>query len=147
MSKWIYRTNRDVVIFPPLYCFKGVKEFHNEWLSIDPVAGAITVRKQYSWDGCSPKLCSFMGLFWIGTPDGIVCKDGFTKTGKASMVHDALYQFLGEHTMNRTTCDEVFLNQMKRDEFVLAYPYYMTVRAFGGIFHFVRTKWNKHIAK
>jgi hypothetical protein len=53
----------------------------------------ITVTARYAWDGCSPKLCVWDLL--LGTPDGVV--DSATKQPKtyyASLVHDALYQFL-----------------------------------------------------
>src|SRR5713226_6292632 len=56
-------------------------------------SGRITVTRRYAWDGCSPKMCVFDIL--LGTPDGVV--DSTTKQPKtyyASLVHDALYQFL-----------------------------------------------------
>src|SRR5512142_543907 len=56
--------------------------------------GEITVMAGYAWNGCSPKLpfCDIL----IGTPDGVVYEPtGRPKTYFASMVHDALYQFMG----------------------------------------------------
>ena len=55
--------------------------------------GRITVTREYAWNGCSPKVCIFDLL--VGTPDGVVhVRTGRPKTYFASMVHDALYQFL-----------------------------------------------------
>ena len=56
-------------------------------------SGKVTVPSSYAWDGCSPKGCLFD--FVVGTPDGVV--DTGTKRPKtyyASLVHDAMYQFL-----------------------------------------------------
>src|SRR5712691_2897454 len=55
--------------------------------------GRITVTQGYAWDGCSPKFCFCDLLF--GTPDGVVdTQTGRPKTYYASLVHDALYQFV-----------------------------------------------------
>jgi len=55
--------------------------------------GQITVTRGYAWNGCSPKFC-FLDLL-LGTPEGVVHHHtGRPKTYYASMVHDALYQFL-----------------------------------------------------
>jgi hypothetical protein len=143
MSKWIYKIERNIAFFPPREVFRGVAPFESEWLKIDPVAGTIAIQKGYAWDGCSPKLFSVLGLFWAGTPDGIMCEDGFTKTGKASLVHDALYQYLGSHGMSRAACDKVFFHQMKDDGFALRHVYYVAVRALGGIAHWLSSKLNK----
>ena len=55
--------------------------------------GKMTVNKRYAWDDCTPKICIFDVLF--GTPDGVVdSRTRKPKTYYASLVHDALYQFL-----------------------------------------------------
>src|SRR5436190_2080914 len=56
-------------------------------------SGRITVMRGYAWNGCSPKFCVLDIL--IGTPDGVVhAGTGKPKAYYASLVHDALYQFL-----------------------------------------------------
>jgi hypothetical protein len=95
--------------------------------------GKITVTKGYSWNGCSPKLCIFD--INIGTPDGVVHKcTGRPKTYYASLVHDALYQFLGVNSpVTRRQADFCFLRLMKESDFCLRYIYWAAVRLFGRI--------------
>ena len=64
-------------------------EFKNKWLSIKK--GEITVKKNYAWNGCSPKI-SIADLITLGTPDGSLV-EGYPITYHASLVHDALCQF------------------------------------------------------
>jgi len=55
--------------------------------------GRITVMRGYAWNGCSPKYCLFDIL--LGTPEGVVdSRTRRPKTFYASLVHDALYQFV-----------------------------------------------------
>lgn len=95
--------------------------------------GWITVMKGYSWNGCSPKFCLFD--LNIGTPDGVVHKcTGRPKTYYASLVHDALYQFLREKCpVSRRQADAFFLQLMKDDDFCLRHIYWLGVRLFGWI--------------
>lgn len=140
---YIYTTQRNVGIQLPPSMLRGVKDFKSEWLKIDTQRKVIIVKKGYSWDGCTPKLFSILGLFWVGTPDGVPLGDGFRITGKASLMHDALYQYLGEHTMSRKQCDEVFKYQLGIDGFKLKWPYYAAVRTFGGLFNWYYRKFVK----
>lgn len=116
--------------------------FLSDWLSVEQVEGetVITVPKNYSWDGCSPKfkICGKI----IGTPDGkIDPKTGKPVTYYASLIHDALYQFRKEIAKNhnvsvkevRKKSDQIFLNILFDANFGLALPYYIAVRIFGGI--------------
>jgi hypothetical protein len=93
--------------------------------------GRITVTKGYSWNGCSPKICVLD--INIGTPDGVV--HGGTqrpKTYFASLVHDALYQFLRvDAPVTRRQADACFLRLMGESEFFLRYIYWAAVRVFG----------------
>ena len=98
--------------------------------------GTITILKSYSWDGCTPKI-KFFDLFYIGTPDGTLNK----KTGKpkayyASLVHDALYQFLDSEDMpySRQVADHIFYELLKESKFSLGFVYFMAVRMCGGLF-------------
>jgi len=93
--------------------------------------GRITVTRGYSWDGCSPKVCFFDLL--IGTPDGVVdSHTGRPKTYYASLVHDALYQFIpAELPLSRRQADQCFLRLMDATGFRLRYLYYVAVRALG----------------
>lgn len=93
--------------------------------------GRITVTRGYAWNGCSPKVCFFDLL--LGTPDGVV--DATTKRPKtyyASMVHDALYQFLGVGSpLRRRQADACFLRLIGESAFSPRYVYWIAVRAFG----------------
>ncbi len=110
--------------------------------------GLITIRERYTWDGCTPKF-SLLDLLVIGTPDGIISdKTGKPKAYHASMVHDALYQFLADFPPNeklytRRQADEVFLEILEDAEFAPRKLYYAAVRVFGGLFMGAR----KHITR
>jgi hypothetical protein len=93
--------------------------------------GRITVTRGYSWNGCSPKVCVFD--FLLGTPDGVVHKNtGRPKTYFASMVHDALYQFLKtDSPIGRKQADDCFLRLMEDSDFSPRYLYWAAVRIFG----------------
>lgn len=106
----------------------------NHWLTID-WKGNITIQKNYSWDGCTPKLFK-IGKYWVGTPDGRISK----RTGKpqayyASLIHDVLYQFMKSSKMpfTRKEMDDFFKVILKRDGFKFSGLYYTAVRLFGGI--------------
>jgi len=94
-------------------------------------SGRMTVTRGYSWNGCSPKFCVLDLL--IGTPDGVVDADtGRPKTYFASMVHDALYQFLqAESPISRREADRCFLRLLTESHFALRYVYWAAVRVFG----------------
>jgi hypothetical protein len=96
--------------------------------------GKITVTKGYAWDGCSPKFCIFDIL--IGTPDGVVdSRTRKPKTYYASLVHDALYQFLPDGVpLIRKQADGCFLKLMTETGFAPRHIYHVAVRIFGGLF-------------
>ena len=97
--------------------------------------GAITVTRGYAWNGCSPKF-RVLDLL-VGTPEGVVnARTGQRKTYFASLVHDALYQFLDDGLpLARKQADLVFLFLMRESGFRLAPVYWLFVRAFGGLVH------------
>jgi hypothetical protein len=95
--------------------------------------GEIKVLAGYAWDGCTPKFA-----VWdvhIGTPDGV--PNAHTKKPKtyyASLLHDALYQFLdAELPLSRAEVDRVFLRILQRDNFGPRWIYYVAVRVFGDL--------------
>ncbi len=55
------------------------------------------------------------------------------KTYYASLVHDALYQYLDTIPIPRKEIDRVFLEMLKETAFPLAFLYYIAVRIFGGV--------------
>lgn len=88
----------------------------------------------YAWDGCSPKFQ--LGDLIFGTPDGVIGLNSKPKTYYASMAHDILYQFRDQLVgkVTRHQADTIFLEQMKKQNFLLANVYYRGVRMFGGLF-------------
>ena len=93
--------------------------------------GRITVTRHYAWNGCSPKLCLFDIVF--GTPEGVVdSRTRRPKTYHASLVHDALYQFVPAGiALTRAECDRCFLKLMQETGFRPRYLYYLVVRLLG----------------
>ena len=99
--------------------------------------GTITVKKDYAWDGCSPKLLKILDIFWLGTPDGLIdIKTGKPATYYASLVHDALGQFAKKEPekmpFNRKERDLMFKEML--EGFALKWFYYLAVRIFGGLY-------------
>ena len=96
--------------------------------------GRITVTRGYAWDGCTPNFCLFD--FLIGVPDGVVhVRTGRPKTYYATLVHDALYQFLPDGLpLTRRRADEFFLRLMAESDFGPRWIYWIAVRLFGGLF-------------
>jgi len=96
--------------------------------------GSITVTKGYAWDGCTPKLCVFD--IQVGVPDGVVdFRTRKPKTYYASLVHDALYQFVPDGLpLTRAQADRCFLRLMAESGFAPRWIYYVAVRLFGDLF-------------
>ena len=148
--RWLYRLERS-------YSWQSGLPFSEDLVYRDASGkvrlileqgGRMTVTKGYAWNGCSPKFC-FCDLL-IGTPDGVVnATTGRPKTYFASLIHDALYQFLRVNApLTRRQADGCFLRLMKESDFALAYLYWVAVRA-GGRFvwrgkQFVR-KWRGEV--
>ena len=106
------------------------RNFSNKWIFISDT-GVIQIGKDYAWDGCSPKF--EVADLLIGTPDGALV-NGKPKTYYASLLHDALYQFKGEHNITRKEADKEFLYQLKKVGFKWAKTYYRAVRLFGWMY-------------
>jgi len=108
------------------------KPFVSRWLEISE-QGRLTVKANengYAWNGCSPKW-SVYNLFIIGVPDGHVdhrTMEPFTY--RASLVHDALYQYLDTVPVTKAQIDRLFLKMLA--DFKLRHLYYFAVKWFGG---------------
>jgi len=109
------------------------KPYISEWLEISK-SGQIKVKANeygYAWDGCTPKW-SFLNLIIIGTPDGhIDYRTMKPYTYYASLVHDALYQYLDTVPISKNKIDLLFLEML--GDFKLRYIYYFAVKYFGGM--------------
>ena len=94
-------------------------------------SGCITVTTGYAWNGCSPKFCVFDLL--LGTPDGVVhVETEKPKTYFASLIHDALYQFLlNGLPLRRYHADAFFRRLMKESDFAPRWIYWLAVRVLG----------------
>ena len=135
-APWVYRLDESLRwesgrTVPDDYVF--FDSAGKAWLFIER-SGTITVMKGYAWNGCTPKVCLLDLL--IGTPEGAVYRGtGRRKTYYASLVHDALYQFLREASpLTRGDADRFFLRLMQESDFVLARVYWLVVRALGWAF-------------
>ncbi len=97
-------------------------------------SGRIRILRTYSWDGCTPKVCFFDVM--VGVPDGVVdSRTRRPKTYYASLVHDALYQFLNaDLPYTRYQADGFFLRLMADTGFWWRYVYFAAVVLLGGIF-------------
>jgi hypothetical protein len=118
--KYKFTLDKEFKIFIPVDV-----EFTCEWGYIR--SGKLTIKKGYSWDGCSPKFK--IGKRFYGTWDGV---DEELKA--ASLVHDFLYQFKGEHGITRLTTDLIFFIDMTKINFPLKHIYYNVVRCLGWIY-------------
>lgn len=131
--EWLYRLERNYTWDSPLRVGEDLvfRDEKNTVRLIIEADGKLTVMKGYTWNGCSPKFC-LLDLC-VGTPDGVVHeKTGRPKTYYASMVHDALYQFLRTGSpVKRSQADTCFLMLMGKSEFLLRYVYWIAVRLFG----------------
>ena len=127
---WIYKISKDYVRSTD---WKLDEEFDSEWLHISQ-DGTITVKANatgYAWDGCTPKL-SILHLRVIGVPDGHVdYRTMKPYTYYASLVHDALYQYLETVPVPKAQIDRLFLEML--DDFRLRWLYYIAVKLFGGL--------------
>ena len=117
--RWLYRLDRA-------YSWESGCPVGDDFLFFDKrgklrlvveASGCITVLARYAWNGCSPKFCVF-DILW-GTPDGVVhARTGRPKTYFASMIHDALCQFLPYGLpYNRPEADFFFFRLMEESEF------------------------------
>jgi hypothetical protein len=135
-ERWLFRLE-DHVTWESGHAFSADMAFEDRegvrWLEVTKT-GAITILSGYAWDGCSPKLC-VLDLV-LGTPDGVVdARTGRPKTYYASLVHDAMYQFLGDGLgLPRADADRFLLRLMSATGFTFRYIYFAAVRLLGGLY-------------
>jgi len=134
-AAWLYRLDRSYswdsgLSIPADLVFRDAK---GKVRLVIETTGRMTVMRGYSWNGCSPKFCVFDIL--IGTPDGVVhLRTGRPKAYFASLVHDALYQFLPlSAPLTRADADRVFLRLLAESNFAPRRLYWLAVRLFGWI--------------
>lgn len=105
--------------------------------------------RAYAWDGCSPKIW-FYWFILIGTPDLWHKKQEIRQLSypsnkppiikiwqlahHASLVHDALYQYLGEHGISKHETDLLFYQMLCESGLykIVAKIYHIAVICFGG---------------
>ena len=129
---WIYKITEPFVYNTDVIGY----EFNSEWLTIDK-NGVMVVwaseDKNYAWDGCTPKF-SIFDQFVIGTFDGYKnYKMKLPITGRASLIHDALYQYLDTIPFAKVHADKIFRDELIASGFWLWPVYYFMVRVFGGL--------------
>lgn len=146
-AKWIYELQQNFAWHSNLPVAEDLffKDSKGKVRLIIETDGKITVLRGYRWNGCSPKIYAFDLI--LGTPDGVThSESGHPKTYEASLIHDALYQFLKtDAPYNRREADFCFLQIMASRDFALRYCYWAAVRIFGwlswqGMNH--TRKWN-----
>ena len=124
-AAWLYRLDRSFTWESALPVREDLvfRDGDGKVRLIVESGGRLTVMRGYSWNGCSPKVCVLDLL--VGTPDGAVYEPtGRPKAYYASLVHDALYQFLDAGSpVTRAQADGCFLRLMGESEFVLRHLY------------------------
>ncbi len=131
--RWVYRLERNFS-WESALPFDRDRAYRDRRGTVRLVlerGGRITVMRGYAWNGCSPKVCLFDIL--VGTPDGVVSAvTGRPKSYYASLVHDALYQFMGVGaSLPRAEADRCFLRLLAESDFLPRYVYWTAVRALG----------------
>lgn len=130
MSKYKWVLNKDIKV--DMVTLDGIS-FESKWIKIEN--GFITIKSGYAWDGSSPKF--FIGNCIIGTWDGFINDKGLQQAYIASLVHDALYQYLNNLKplgYTRKAADIEFKRLLEREQFLLSKSYYTSVRLFGGFY-------------
>jgi len=99
-------------------------------MTISP-SGAVMIAAGYAWDGCTPKFQCCGRVF--GAWDGEIMADGRPQAWRASLLHDALYQFSYRRAYTREQADIEFFHLLTEAKFKLASQYYSAVRLFGWV--------------
>lgn len=109
-----------------------------------------STKRTYAWDGCTPKKW-FYWFILIGTPDfchkreKIMTLDShqnqktkvvfWQQAHHASLIHDALYQYLGIHEISKNKVDILFYEMLRESgmNIILAKIYHLAVKYFNRI--------------
>lgn len=127
-SSWLYTLPHNVTFQLDHDCKVA---YENSFIKIE-LNGEVTVKRGYSWNGCTPKI-NILDTWLVGTPEGnIDHSTGKPNTYYASCLHDALYQFgIGSGAVTRRQSDIGFKKYLGEHK---ARPaYYGMVRTFGGV--------------
>jgi hypothetical protein len=131
---------------------------HDGWLIVNPGHSTLDLQRQevhydfarpstYAWDGCTPKV-PFYWLAIIGIPDWwekphrvLQLQGGELREAEvfwplahpASLVHDALYQYLNVAPLAKHEADLLFFRMLREAGMLwpAAFVYYLSVRLFG----------------
>lgn len=137
-ERWLYTLEHDFV-------WSSGTAFEQDWSCRDKNDverlvirrdGTFVVRADYGWDGCSPKY-SIFDIALVGTPEGITNpKTLKCKTYYASLLHDALYQFMPEFKEAKVPITYHFANRMllkllQEADFDLSRFYFWAVETYG----------------
>jgi len=138
-SEWLIIQNGLIIVNP------GVSSVS---LDSNTVNYDFSVKRAYAWDGCTPKRW-FFWLVLIGTPDWAQkievirtiddetpCKKKepfWQKAHHASLVHDALYQYLDSIPIPKKDVDNLFYEMLIASGFsgIMARIYHLAVRYLG----------------
>lgn len=106
------------------------------------------VRRTYAWDGCTPKRW-FFWLLLVGTPDWKQIQEEiwslntsqqletkqifWQQAHHASLIHDALYQYLDSIPISKKCVDRLFYEMLRESGFswIKAKAYHLAVWLFG----------------
>ena len=146
MKSYLYKLSKNYNLIVPTFLedLPNIKSLSfkddsgRTWMTIEPYTSEeiqITIMKDYAWDGCSPKI-NVLDLFHIGSPDGVIdITTGKPKTYYASLVHDALCQFISgiEDMCSRKDIDQLFFKSLKESNFKLSRLYYTLVRIYANL--------------
>jgi len=124
---WIYKIDQAYVYHPKSVTIRVSQHF--PYMTLLKETNAIIVHAGYAWDGCSYKF-NVLDLFVWGSPDGRCdIHTGKPKTYYASLVHDALTQYLDEIDLTDTEVHTIFAEMLQ--DFKLRRLYIWAVKVFG----------------
>ncbi|MDQ3565756.1 MAG: hypothetical protein M3436_17165 [Pseudomonadota bacterium] len=156
-----YPVVKQTAIAKDKYFYSDWLVIHNGYIIVNPgactidptktvVAYDLAIHRTYAWDGCTPKRLFYWAAL-IGTPDWweqceavqVATEQGtlevrnkfWPKAHHASLVHDALYQYLGTIPINKTEVNQLFYEMLieSRMPRVLASIYHWAADSFGAL--------------
>ena len=124
MAVFLYRLKQSYSYVHPVL---NDVSFANQW--VDITNGCITIKKNYAWDGCTPKWQP-LGLLTIGTPDGVL-RFGKPWLYHSSLIHDVLVQFRKELPFTQQQVTQIFKEHMQQTKWPLWRIYTAAVNYLG----------------